>query len=300
MIPRLSGHFRQGAGAPDQMSAPKRHLETSTTSHNPKTLKSTFNPTWEAFNVHGLSETVVKSWHSSLAALDRANENTTDRAWKLEFRDGNPHIVRQLPLAGFLRPAAPQAPPAAPVAVVGAGLPAWRGPGEQNAVEGEPIFERHVIPNVVELQRMRVPLWQAVRLLEDPMDVDVEPEPQVVRPRVRPAIVSRAASGGEHLAIAPLAPSPSPSDEVVSQNAGAEGHDDTAQKVPRFTPVAKEGTQVVATALDIRSVGLLERSWLVSRKKNQSVGDIVNAWKKEIIQTALHNDNVPMHVDEWQ
>ena len=102
------------------------------------------------------------------------------------------------------------------------------------------------------------------------------------------------------MAIAPLAPSPSPSDEVVSQNAGAEGHDDTAQKVPRFTPVAKEGTQVVATALDIRSVGLLERSWLVSRKKNQSVGDIVNAWKKEIIQTALHNDNVPMHVDEWQ
>ena len=55
----------------------------------------------------------------------------------------------------------------------------------------------------------------------------------------------------------------------------------------------------VEYVLDIRAVGYDKREWIVSRKRNKNLADLVSTWKKSVLRKADNEDVVVGHLDEW-
>ena len=261
-------------------------------------LKSHFNPAWSAFNVHGLSEVVVESWLSSLSKLDRANQSQ-DRTWHAaESTDGSElKIFRQTTLGQFqggqssLNPGESSPEGAAGrVGVANVAKPrVTYDPRDVMDVDelvalSEPSFSAHDLSVVWTDNALRVPKSLRVRyaMAEPRLDAD---------PQVNPAL---------HV---PLGVGDQVGDFEPANDAGsvASGDDGTTDSKPYRICIEKKDAEIIQEDLDIRSVGFDDRAWLVSRRKIRNLGDIVNGWKKDIIQAALNSDSVQhMHVDEWQ
>ena len=69
-----------------------------------------------------------------------------------------------------------------------------------------------------------------------------------------------------------------------------------------FTPVGTSRQLEFERVLNIESLGFLTRRWLVSRKKNQTLSDFTNAWRKNML--AAINDNAAEaaadnHLNDW-
>ena len=54
---------------------------------------------------------------------------------------------------------------------------------------------------------------------------------------------------------------------------------------------------IVEQALDVEAAGYLDRRWLVSKKKNKTLGDFVNTWKKAILNTSSDADRMVIDRD---
>jgi hypothetical protein len=57
---------------------------------------------------------------------------------------------------------------------------------------------------------------------------------------------------------------------------------------------------VVESVLDVRTVGFCDKKWIISRKKTRNLGDMVNLWKKVVLNKADDGDVIIQHLDEWQ
>ena len=58
----------------------------------------------------------------------------------------------------------------------------------------------------------------------------------------------------------------------------------------------------VERAIDVVSLGYCDKRWLVSRKKNKTLGDLTNQWRKTLLNAMIDNDNeiaVDMNLDDW-
>ena len=58
----------------------------------------------------------------------------------------------------------------------------------------------------------------------------------------------------------------------------------------------------VERVFDVGTLGFFDRRWLVSRKKNRTLGDYTNQWRKTLIDKLTELDEdfaIGAHLDNW-
>ena len=241
-------------------------------------LKSSFNPVWSAFNVHELGKIVTDSWLSSLAKLDALQASVREPLLAMTLEGAAPEG------GNLAEPEAPEPKYPDPPSNGGEGAPADFVP-----MDVDDTVQAHDLTAWVDQGAPRVPQNLAmyprlgVLLREKNASLD------------RPAEASQMYlwESGEGGGVESNLPGPS------SRSDGRE-RVVTPARIPGVLASKVSKGRVVETVLDIRTVGFCDRRWMVSRKKTRNLGDILNTWKKSLLDHASDEEIVGMNVDEWQ
>ena len=242
-------------------------------------LKSKYNPAWTAFNIHELQNTVVTSWRSSLLKYEGNMMNVRDRA------------------RGKIPAPAPQEGTSTPVP------------------ELEP--RRRPVEGLV--QRTLEDLW--VRRQDGTNSDSGNDEAMVVSPGIESDESQdgeRREYGGDVGSLEPAVLTAYPSSEASrSEGAPAAVEESALDEERPFLPndpgwVSTGGLRRVgnSNALEIERVpdanylGYTDRRWLVSRKRNDTLGNHVNKWRKRMLRVEVISADDLMildrDVDEWR
>lgn len=300
-----------------RVSWEKRLMVTEERPRNLLVLKTEFNPIWSAFNVHELGKTITDSWQSSLAVLDRqASANV--RTWHLDTAGTVATAMRQLTLYDMVAPRSKS--PAHPSSEAGAGVQPDLVPAdgdlnaEGNSELAKPVADFgvaqvHQIPTMEAVEKSKRMYGRGPVYVLRPSVLPSQSGPSRLRPTEHTSTpgafraTGSGAAGEPSGAAAPASGSAVGIDgkeELVSGVGEKTLGDDGNECVPKRIATRFVNGSMRESALDIRTVGLCDSEWLVSRKKRTNLGDIVNSWKHVLLERASSSDSVSMHVDEWQ
>ena len=247
-------------------------------------LKSHFNPVWSSFNVHELGKVVTDSWLSSLSSLD--NLRTSVRGPVAPFGE--------LPSAPARRP---KSPSEALEALAGVpGTLAYRDGDwvtsyllDEWVAAGSPYIPRSLVH-----QPQLATSLAAKKAAADAGGGSEEPDTRRRQDGLRETGGTTVQGGGG---------------DTSSGEYAKDGHNPSAvswtgdsedKATGKLIPSKVVGGVVVESVIDVRTVGFCDKKWIVSRKKTRNLGDIVNTWKKTLLERAVDDDVIHMHVDEWQ
>lgn len=59
----------------------------------------------------------------------------------------------------------------------------------------------------------------------------------------------------------------------------------------RLLPVGRSRQLEFERVIDVEHFGFFDKRWIVSRKKNRTLGDYTNQWRKAIIEKATEQDD---------
>ena len=241
-------------------------------------LKSKYNPAWTAFNIHELQQTVVSSWRSSLLKYEGQMMNVRDRA-----RGKLPDLA---PREVIVTPVPELDPPRRPVeGLVQRTLEdLWvrRGrrteAGDDDGVVVSPDQESGPFSFDGERRELSVNV-EGLSLVVP----GTYPSPEAMDTEDSPA----AASGSELADDKPFLP-----DEPGWQSTGS------------LRRVGHSHAYEIERVPDANYLGYTDRRWLVSRKRNDTLGNHVNKWRKRMLKVETFSAEdlalLDRAVDEWQ
>ena len=118
----------------------------------------------------------------------------------------------------------------------------------------------------------------------------------------------RASGSGAHQVTAEAVRSPSPDGLSDINDEGQDLEPDVPDAGPyhiytgHLTPVGNSRQMEFERILNIESLGFLTRRWLVSRKRNQTLSDFTNAWRKNMLVAITDNAAEAAaddHLNDW-
>ena len=245
-------------------------------------LKSKYNPAWTAFNIHELQQTVVSSWRSSLLEYE-------GRMMKHDYRSRAK--LDPAPRVSPPTPATQLNEPRSRVDTVQRTLDdLWRrrdGTPDEDMASALGRAPSGSISPQSELMSVDVPLTAGiddepqgslspVSRRSDAMDVD--DDEAAVSSEGRPTPVPRPA-------------------ELVRADPGW-------TYTGNLLRVGNSNAREFERVVDANYLGYTDRRWLVSRKRNDTLSDHVNRWRKHMLRveviSAEELEFFDRTMDEWQ
>ena len=257
-------------------------------------LKSYYNPVWVSFNIHELSNRINESWRSSLAnmakQMQRVHAGAAPRpeltahttTWSL---GGTPE-----PAAGPQQELPAKAGPSNTVqrTLEDVWFPRKKRDSSQTAYERSrsPSGTRAITPGSEEGRLGDPTAWQGPSgsvAAEDEDDWDY----------------SRSDRASPAEALSTRSATKSPSNEAADKASSALIFTGTLRRI------GTSHQQEFERALDVEALGFFDRRWLVSKKKNKTLSDFTNLWRKNVLnieaQVAESNTHGPdLDLNEWQ
>ena len=229
-------------------------------------LKSHYNPAWSAFNIQELGKIVETSWRSSLIGF--ADQAKQRRLMAAPASPG-PHVHElgpPLPMGAALPRVNPQ-----PDTVQRLLTDLWRRPVDNDTAGSEPGAPVSVPRSSTE-------------------DGPLYPDHDSIAESTSGGVIMSASTGQGGAAGSPSSlgvPRSLPTDDWVETG--------------RLTHVTARQLEV-ERVINVASIGYFDKRWLVSRKKNKTLGDLTNQWRKTLLNKAEEIDPefaAEQHLDDW-
>ena len=65
----------------------------------------------------------------------------------------------------------------------------------------------------------------------------------------------------------------------------------------RLVPVSSGSSKEFERVANLQQLGFCDRTWLVSRKRNKNLFDLVQTWKRQLLNNTINVDGPDVHMD---
>ncbi len=227
-------------------------------------LKSHYNPVWSSFDIQKLGNIIKESWRSSLYSFAVQPQET------FQHTDEVPEEPRQ----GTTSPSPSPQPSNRPF-----------NPPELVQQQLDDMWSRPRRPGPALTPRTRA-LEHTTPVLSSQPDLTADRDKNS-NGTLRSTLVTYSHT--------------SDSPEALSTRAELDKASESLVFTGRFTRLGGAKSLEAERVLNIESLGYFDKRWLVSRKRNTNLGDLVNQWKKTVINKHLNDGPaIAESLDEWR